>query len=61
MTCQTVKTLQYHVTLTLCRAVCQVTATCSTDAVPLVESLGADLVVDYTTEDADQQLTLMRG
>ncbi|XP_043240954.1 reticulon-4-interacting protein 1 homolog, mitochondrial-like [Amphibalanus amphitrite] len=40
---------------------CQVTATCATDAVELVESLGADVVVDYTAPDADEHLKLMQG
>ncbi|XP_049808692.1 reticulon-4-interacting protein 1 homolog, mitochondrial [Schistocerca nitens] len=31
----------------------QVVATCATDAVPLVESLGADVVIDYTNPDAE--------
>jgi len=38
-----------------------VTATCAADAVPLVEALGVDVVVDYTAPDARQQLALMRG
>ena len=33
-----------------------VTATCSTDAVELVQSLGADTVVDYKTTDAKREL-----
>ena len=37
------------------------TATCSTDAVALVESLGADVVIDYTAPEADEHLSLMRG
>ena len=39
----------------------QVTATCSTDAVALVESLGADVVIDYTAPEAEEHLSLMRG
>lgn len=34
----------------------EVTTTCSTDAVPLMMSLGADTVVDYKTTDADAEL-----
>jgi len=34
----------------------KVTATCAGDAVPLVEGLGADLVLDYTDPDFEQKL-----
>ncbi|XP_037083533.1 reticulon-4-interacting protein 1 homolog, mitochondrial-like [Pollicipes pollicipes] len=40
---------------------CEVTATCAADAVPLVESLGADVVLDYTSPRADEHLALMQG
>lgn len=35
----------------------KVVSTCSTDAVPLVESLGADRVIDYTDPNADTYVT----
>lgn len=34
----------------------QVTAVCSANAIPIVEKLGADHIVDYTKEDYEQQL-----
>ncbi|XP_061171258.1 reticulon-4-interacting protein 1 homolog, mitochondrial-like [Saccostrea echinata] len=38
-----------------------VTTTCSTDAVPLVTSLGADHVIDYKTQNVQQELMSMKG
>lgn len=34
----------------------KVVATCRADAVPLLESFGADCVVDYTHPDAEKQI-----
>ncbi|XP_022340304.2 NAD(P)H oxidoreductase RTN4IP1, mitochondrial-like [Crassostrea virginica] len=38
-----------------------VTTTCSTDAVPLVTSLGADHVIDYKTQNVQQELLNRKG
>lgn len=38
-----------------------VTTTCSTDAVSLVTSLGADHVIDYKTQNVQQELMSMKG
>lgn len=34
----------------------QVVGTCRTDAVPLVQSLGADAVIDYALPDSNDRL-----
>lgn len=34
----------------------KVVATCRTDAIPLLESFGADCVVDYTHPDAEKRI-----
>ena len=39
----------------------EVATTCSTDAVDLVTSLGADHVIDYQTEDVRQRLNDIKG
>lgn len=38
-----------------------VTTTCSTDAVTMVSSLGADYVIDYKTQNVQQELMNMKG
>lgn len=38
-----------------------VTTTCSTDAVTMVSSLGADHVIDYKTQNVQQELMNMKG
>lgn len=38
-----------------------VTSSCSTDAVPLVQSLGADVVIDYKTQDIKSELKDSEG
>lgn len=38
-----------------------VTTSCSTDAVPLVESLGADVVIDYKTQNLKDELKNTEG
>lgn len=38
-----------------------VTTSCSTDAVPLVESLGADVVIDYKTQNLKDELQNTEG
>ena len=37
------------------------TTTCSTDAVGLVISLGADVVIDYKTMDVQAELNKIKG
>ncbi|KAK3597300.1 hypothetical protein CHS0354_010931 [Potamilus streckersoni] len=39
----------------------EVTTTCSTDAVGLVQSLGADVVIDYKTQDVQSELQRISG
>ncbi|XP_013403346.1 reticulon-4-interacting protein 1 homolog, mitochondrial isoform X2 [Lingula anatina] len=39
----------------------EVTTTCSTDAVPLLLSLGADNVIDYNTQNVTEELTRLSG
>ena len=39
----------------------EVTATCSTDAVEMVQSLGADIVLDYQDPEFREQLRHMKG
>lgn len=38
-----------------------VTTTCSTNAVTMVSSLGADHVIDYKTQNVQQELMNMKG
>jgi hypothetical protein len=39
-----------------CLFLLKVVTTCSTDAEPLLESLGADVVIDYTKPDSEKQI-----
>lgn len=41
--------------------ICQVVATCATDAVPIIEPLGSDYIVDYRSPDADSRLKQFGG
>ena len=45
----------------ICTLIGKVVSTCSTDAIPVIQNLGSDVIVDYKSLDANSKLRALGG